>query len=815
MRLFLFLLLFLLMFPAVPVAAESPNPLLNPHARVMDKPPATTGDNTQEASGATAFPGLPFVGPRASELKTKADDTRKIISTYTQTVSQTQEIDDAERRFQKRRDLVLSLSEEDNWDTTKLVDDRLMLLEEKKGQEVLRKKISSILSELELNKKDWERRQTYWREWDVFLGASNSKTLSETFNECHKVIKEILKGLNNAISAQLILQDRLSRLLEETLKLVEIVETAFSRQRSNLFKKHAPSLFNTEFYAQFNSAFWRALPDGAGKLEDLFDSRSAWRITTRIFILFIVVFLTALLRKSELTREDWPYLLHHPVALGVFLSEVLSIVFFGPPTGLGRDFSYALLTFSSFILISAFLKVRLNRFAVCFLAALVVVPGLLKMIFLPSPLFRLYWAGTTLTGTVLFSVWARQVLRGALPKNKLFSGFLRGGAVVMALAALAQMAGFVSFSEELVLFTLKIAFLFAGIFLLLQISRMTLQLLLGHSFLADRAFIRHFGKELGSKLRTLLNVVIWGLAFFSFFSIIGVYSSPGEAFEKLFLVQIAIGTRILSPALFILAALVLYLSSFISWIIRSILESEVFPRIQMEKGAGQSVTKLLHYCLMVVGFLIGVSVIGLDLKSFAVLGGALGIGIGFGLQNIVNNFISGMVLLFERPVRVGDRIQTDDHVGIVKKIGLRSTVIETLDESQLIIPNSHLVSEKVTNWTRSNTIARLKIPVGVAYNSDVGLVFDTLTAAALANPRVRAFPEPIALLLGFGDSCLNMELRVWLTDVNQIRLAQSEISREIIRRFAESGIEIPFPQQEVKVRYDGNAQAIGAIPVGK
>ena len=385
----------------------------------------------------------------------------------------------------------------------------------------------------------------------------------------------------------------------------------------------------------------------------------------------------------------------------------------------------------------------------------------------------------------------------------------------MAMVAAAQAAGFVSLSEKLIFSTMNVAFLVAAVFLLLQINNMMIVLLLEHSLLADMVFIRRFGKELGARIITIMKVAIWGTAFLFLLPTLGIYSSVGKAFENIFLSSATIGSLSLSLSLVLMAALVLYLSSFISWIIRAILDSEIFPRMQMDSGAGQSITKLLHYFLIFIGFLISMGVIGIDLKSFAVLGGALGIGIGFGLQNIVNNFISGLILLFERPVRVGDRIEAGSQLGIVKKIGLRSTVVETLDKAQLIIPNSQLVSEKVTNWTHSGMVTRLKIPVAVAYGSDVDLVFDVLTAAAQANPHVLTEPKPVALIRGFGGSGLNIELRAWLSNVNEIRRAQSEISQEILRRFAEAEIKIPFPQQDVRLQYKEEVNSIGLIPQTK
>jgi len=814
LNLILSILLLLCSLPDALVVAENNNPLLNPDIQVIEKGPVTEGGTKGEVITAPAFPGLSEVGPRASELKTKADESRKILLTLTQMESREQDLDTVEARFQKLQESILKLTDADNWDATKLSDANLALLKEKKDQEALVAKFTATLTDLESYRMEWEKQEAYWREWSDFLDAKNNETLSETFDGARKTITQMLKDVNGAIPGIFPLQERGARLLRQTIKLGEILEVAFSRERTKIFKKNEISLFNTLFYTQFNSAFWRSIRDHLGHFEDPPDRRSLWKMAARISMAFILAFLVLSLRETERAKEDRLFLLDHPWALGVFLSEALSIIFFGPPIGILRNLSSSFLAFSSLILLSASLNIRIQLRLLFFLAALVMVPGILKMIPLPSPLFRLYWVCTALAGTVLFLSWSRHMRRGGHPGGKKYAGFLMGGAVVMALAAVAQLAGFVSFSEKLLLLTLKFAFLVASINLLLQINRTTMLLLLEHSFVADIAFIRRFGKELGSKLRALLNFATWGMAFFFLLSITGVYSSAGEAFEKLFLSRIVIGKLSLSPALVLVAVLVLYLSSFISWIIRAILESEIFPRIQVDRGASQSVTKLLHYFLIFFGFLISMSVIGLELKSFAVLGGALGIGIGFGLQNIVNNFISGLVLLFERPVRVGDRIEADSQTGIVKKIGLRSTVIETLDQSLLIIPNSKLVSEKVTNWTHSGTVARMKIPVGVAYNSNVDLVLDVLIAAALASSRVLVHPKPIALLLGFGDSCLNMELHVWLADVNQIRLAQGEICREILRRFGEAGIEIPFPQQEVRLKYNEDAQFIDVNPGG-
>ena len=186
-----------------------------------------------------------------------------------------------------------------------------------------------------------------------------------------------------------------------------------------------------------------------------------------------------------------------------------------------------------------------------------------------------------------------------------------------------------------------------------------------------------------------------------------------------------------------------------------------------------------------------ISLIGLNLTSLAFLTGALGIGVGFGLQNIVNNFVSGLMLLFERPFKVGDMVVVDNETGTVRKIGLRSTVIETFDRSELIVPNSLFISGKVTNWTRSNQVARIRITVGVAYGSDIERVLSLLKQAAQTDPRVLSNPEPNPLFLRFGDSALEFELHFFIADVKDSLSVRSALCQQIAGRFQAAGMEIP------------------------
>jgi small-conductance mechanosensitive channel len=202
----------------------------------------------------------------------------------------------------------------------------------------------------------------------------------------------------------------------------------------------------------------------------------------------------------------------------------------------------------------------------------------------------------------------------------------------------------------------------------------------------------------------------------------------------------------------------------------------------------------------VVGFSLALLALGFEFTKLTIMVSALGVGIGFGLQSVVNNFVSGLILLFERPVRVGDYIELGGNWAEVKNIGLRATTVQTLEQADVILPNADLVTNPVTNWTLSNRRVRVTVPVGVAYGSDVTLVMETLLACAKANPKVTNTPASQVLFLKFGENSLDFELRVWVRDAEERLRVISELHQEIDRSFREAKIEIAFPQRDLHLR---------------
>ncbi|MCX6966449.1 MAG: mechanosensitive ion channel [Verrucomicrobia bacterium] len=226
----------------------------------------------------------------------------------------------------------------------------------------------------------------------------------------------------------------------------------------------------------------------------------------------------------------------------------------------------------------------------------------------------------------------------------------------------------------------------------------------------------------------------------------------------------------------------------ISRFLRFVLEEDFYPRIQMERGLSYAVSTMLHYAVLLVGFYVAASAAGIDMTKFNILVGAFGVGLGFGLQNIINNFVSGIILLFERPVKVGDVVQMNDASGTVDHIGIRASIIRTGSGSEIIVPNGKLISDQVTNWTLSNRRRGIEIPVSVACGVDPCRVLEILTRIASAHLLVAAKPAPKALLIDLGTVSMQFQLVAWTDHFEQWTQIRSDLAIAINAEFAKEGI---------------------------
>jgi len=248
--------------------------------------------------------------------------------------------------------------------------------------------------------------------------------------------------------------------------------------------------------------------------------------------------------------------------------------------------------------------------------------------------------------------------------------------------------------------------------------------------------------------------------------------------------------------------IVIALIFWVTAIASDIVESRI-SKIRKIRAANRAlITKILQIAIYVIAFLVTLDVIGIDLTALTVFSGAVGIGLGFGLQKVASNFISGLILLFEKSAEQGDLIElSDGTIGFVRKSSARYTLLETFDTKEVLIPNEDLITGRMTNWTLTNNKGRIEIPVGVSYGSDIDKAHELILEAAKEHPRCIDDPPPACYLRNFGDSSVDFMLLFWVGDVTEGRwLPQSEVMFSIWHKFKEHGIEIPFPQRDLHLK---------------
>jgi small-conductance mechanosensitive channel len=239
---------------------------------------------------------------------------------------------------------------------------------------------------------------------------------------------------------------------------------------------------------------------------------------------------------------------------------------------------------------------------------------------------------------------------------------------------------------------------------------------------------------------------------------------------------------------------------FITSLIKKLLVKRIFPRYKMDRGTAESIATIIRYVIVIIGLMIIMRTSGIDISSLGILFGAIGIGIGFGLQSISNNFISGIIILFERPVKVGDRIEVEGVAGNIVKISGRATTIITNDNIAIIVPNSELINSKVTNWSLNDHMVRFNFPVFVSYKEDPQRIKEILLEVAGECGEVLKDPLPDVLFEEFADNSLIFNLRVWATEYSdKPKVLKSILYYEIFEKFKQHNIEIPYPQRDLHI----------------
>lgn len=629
------------------------------------------------------------------------------------------------------------------------------------------------------------------------------------------IINKLESLKNNLRTKILSIYTKQSKLTDLALYIDETIRS-ISLQKKSLRKAYltqdSPAIWNaydsTFLSSMFKEVFTTSINETTKALS-IFQTANKDNFYFHLFIFLIFIALLYYLQKYAITTEltDETVIKAKKVLKNYFLSAlilgVIATVWIYPTRQLVVDdiFQFILL-----ILITMFLpNVSNKNFRVVLYYSIIIhLVNQLQLFFpITSIISRLFmFIEIALAFMVIRNLLNKEgELYGRIKASKwnFILTLIRLFYLVLSVSFIANIFGFVglaTLTNNIVVNSLFNAFIvYTGLFIVVN----TVTLIFSSDHILMLNSIRKYHEQILSniiKYSTIFAFLFWAK---SVLTLLGVYENFINWLSGIFLTSWQFGDILIDLGSVLSFIMVIIVTFILVKVIRVILEEEIFVRIKLPRGVPGAVSMVIRYFIVGWGIVISINALGIDLSQFGLMAGALGVGIGFGLQNIVFNFIAGLILAFERPIQVGDTIETGTVMGTVKSIGVRSSTVLTFDGSEVIVPNGNLISNDVINWTLSDRRKRRDIFVGVEYGSDPHAVMEVLRKAADGNVNVLQNPEPWILFEGFGDSSLNFRLRIW-TSLDVGLTTKSQVTIAIYDGLNEAGITIPFPQQDLHVK---------------
>jgi small-conductance mechanosensitive channel len=663
------------------------------------------------------------------------------------------------------------------------------------------KEIAGRLEKSQSLKLSWNQKETAWKAHGKELVTGSAGALAGVVKDAELTVAEAKKQLEGIEIPLVSVQKKAIEIHRDCQGFIEEIDQLMNEMRKDLFRRSRPAMFTPAFIFQFDHALWQEFWMGVASFE-LPDSRFfasyGWVFFLQLILIGIFVYFFRSLQKYNLEQLRLGFLLQRYISASILLGILVPLPLFEELPKLIKLFLAAVVSVNGARLLAGRIETEWRRRVIYSIVGVYLTVQFFSFISFPAPALRVYIAIVSIFGSFL-CFWRAQKA-GIKASSPYFIHGVKLAGLMLLLVFLCQAAGYVALGNYLLDVSIKTVFLGLIAWMINLIIKGAIEVVFDNSLVRKSRIVeRNFGAII-RRLWLIADVMVIFFCLSGILSVWGYADNTLQSAQQILQWGFSFQGKSFTLGLLVLAASIIYLAFFFSWLLQCILEEEVYPRRKVERGVGISINRLIHYAFVVIGVSMAFSAVGIGMQNLTVIVGALGIGIGFGLQNIVNNFASGLILLFERSVKVGDIVQINGEWGIIKNLGLRATVVESFDHSEMIVPNSDLVSTRVTNWTLSDRQVRLVVKLGVAYGSDIDLVTKILYQIAQENPFVMKVPEPAVLFMEFGASSLDFELRVWVADIDNRTRIKSEINCEIDRLFRENNIEIPFSQHDLHLR---------------
>ncbi len=801
------------------VAAACVAALLAFHARAQTPAPVAP---TPPAPGAPQAPEAPpEIAPiPIPEIAAQADVLTGVLREIEETIAQDPAIAEVERRLPAAveryqslaEDARISLRSQPSLDVLEdLAEDWRQLARSLAGRLDLvtlrAHEIEEALSELDLRRQIWKRTR------EQALSGAAPPAVFEQIDSAISGIRALRKRAQARRSAVLTLQTRIAQQEASASELFGEIDAARATTRSRLLERDAPALWTAQLAVTGDED---VLESVRGASQRKLDTLFAWaryqegRFAGDLFVFAAALALLLVLRRpaAERAAEDASFaptarVFEHPYAAASIVAIAAIPSIHPRMISSARELVLVLLLVPMLRLLPALLGPAL-RSAVWMLAVVFLLDrlaGLARGV----PLVERTLLGVETVAAAVFV--AALLRRGAALVTSAESRSARAvtiglwigvGFLVVSLAA--NVLGYVTLARLLSVAPVTSAYLAVLFFAGVRIADGVVSVALRTPVAQALGMVSGHESLLLRRTRGVVRVVAAVLWAWGTLDALDAADAIGAAIAVALSTSFEVGTVSVSLGQGVYAAAALYTAVAASRFVRFVLEEDVYTRLPLRRGVPQAISTTVHYALVLLGFVLALGAAGIEFGQFSLLTGALGIGVGFGLQNVVNNFVSGLILLYERPVQVGDTIQLGELIGEVKRLGIRSSTVRTPEGADVIVPNGSLISDRVVNWTRSDLQRRIDVQVGVAYGTDPEKVRALLLEVAKAHPLVIDDPEPVALFRGFGDSSLDFQLRCWTDRFESFAQTRSEIGIGMYAALNQAGIEIPFPQRDLHVR---------------
>jgi len=668
-----------------------------------------------------------------------------------------------------------------------------------------------ILERVKINEQIWKL--TYENIRDQNIPTEVARRVKQTYDDISDLHKQIISKNND----YLILESRINKQKLDIAAAIDRLEKLKESEIYSLFYLRHEPLWKYD-YTDLSKQSDQA-ERGTEFDQNITESiKYAKYNFSRIFrYLFYVVLFVFLIRWIRSIFEKYPYtntdknlvkardaIMNHSLRVIIFTS-LLGLTYFleNRPTLL-NDILHLLILVASIPLVRPFMRGSYKNI-LYFVILIFIMDTVKTYIWFSSLQYRFYLLLEAVLVILLLYWYGFRNIRALKFKEHFFGALLLGLAPVFQLIALisivSNLLGYTNLTDLALRISTK-----TGVYAIISYA---LFLVLGgisigiiHNHYESRGTGDSPQKKIIERKSLNLNrfivVVFWLMIFLS---IIDMLTPLNEYLTDVLTEPYVFGSISITIGDILTFLLILTISFLITSMVAFFIDSGQFQSryVKLPKGVPAAISLVIRYFIIAAGIILALSSLGVDLSKFNLMAGALGLGIGFGLQNVISNFVSGLILVFERPILVGDTVEVNNLMGTVKRIGVRSSNISTFDGAEVVVPNSNLISNDLINWTLSSNIKRNEILIGVAYGTDINLVLKILRETVDSNDDALKDPKPQALFSDFGDSSLNFRLRFWVPFELGLT-SKSDVSVALYNAFAEQGIEIPFPQRDIHIK---------------